>query len=131
MPGINWFAAVVAAIAMFGLGAVWYSPLLFLKTWITAAGLEMDVSKRGSLPVIMGGSLVLTLVMAVLLAAFAAPLDFGGTVAAALAAGLGWASFSLCILALFERRPPAYLLVNGGYLTIGFLLMGVILGIWK
>lgn len=131
MPALNWLAVLVAAVAMFALGAVWYSPVLFLKQWVKAAGLEIDYAKRGSLPAILGISFVLTLLMAILLGAFTAPLDFGGTVMAALAAGLGWASFSLAIIALFERRPLAYFLVNGGYLTLGFLLMGAILGLWK
>jgi hypothetical protein len=32
---------------------------------------------------------------------------------------------------LFERRPFSYVLINGGYLTIGFALMGLILGLWR
>ena len=39
-------------------------------------------------------------------------------------------AFSLAVIALFERRPPAYILINGGYLTIGFAIMGLILGLW-
>jgi hypothetical protein len=131
MPAVNWLAVIVAAIAMFGLGALWYSPVLFVKPWAKAAGLEIDYEKRGNFGVILGTSFVLTLIMAINLAFFTAPLDFGGTVAAALAAGLGWAAFSVAILSLFERRPLAYVLVNGGYLTVGFLLMGIVIGLWK
>jgi len=131
MPAVNWLAVIVATIAMFGLGALWYSPVLFVKQWAKAAGLEIDYEKRGNFAAILGISFVLTLIVAANLAFFTMPLDFGGTVAAALAAGLGFASFSLAIIALFERRPLAYVLINGGYLTIGFLLMGIILGLWK
>ncbi|RYE88135.1 MAG: DUF1761 domain-containing protein [Hyphomicrobiales bacterium] len=131
MPAINWLAVIVAALAMFGLGAVWYSPLLFLKPWAAAAGLEIDYQKRGNMAAIFGVSFVLTLIMAANLAFFTAPLDFGGTVAAALAAGLGWAALSLGVISLFERRPVAYMLINGGYLAVGFVLMGLILGLWK
>ena len=131
MPAVNWLAVIVAAIAMFGLGAVWYSPLLFVKQWAKAAGLEIDYEKRGNFAAILGGSFVLTLIMAANLAFFTAPLDLGGTVAAALAAGLGWATLSLWVISLFERRPLTYILINGGYLTLGFLLMGLVLGLWK
>jgi hypothetical protein len=33
-------------------------------------------------------------------------------------------------VALFERRPWAYLLVNGGYMVVAFVVMGAILGAW-
>jgi hypothetical protein len=131
MPAINWLAVIAAALSMFVLGAVWYSPLLFVKAWAKAAGLEIDYEKRGNFAVILGISFVLTLIMAANLAFFTAPLDLGGTIAAAIAAGLGWAALSLWVISLFERRPLAYVLINGGYLTVGFVLMGLILGLWK
>ena len=37
MPAINWLAVVAAALSMFVLGAVWYSPVLFVKQWAKAA----------------------------------------------------------------------------------------------
>ncbi len=54
----------------------------------------------------------------------------GFALGAAIAAGLGWATLSLAVISLFERRPLAYILINGGYLTVGFALMGLILGLW-
>ncbi|MEQ1769947.1 MAG: DUF1761 domain-containing protein [Devosia sp.] len=131
MPSVNWLAVIVAAIAMFALGAVWYSPVLFVKQWAAAAGLEIDYAKRGNLGLILGTSFVLTLIMAANLAFFVNGLDLGTTVMYAVAAGLGWAALSLWIISLFERRPFAYVLINGGYLTVGFALMGLILGLWR
>ena len=131
MPAVNWLAVIAAALSMFVLGAVWYSPVLFVKAWAKAAGLEIDYEKRGNFAAILGVSFVLTLVMATNLAFFTAPLDLGGTIAAAVAAGLGWAALSLWVISLFERRPFVYVLINGGYLTVGFALMGLILGVWK
>ena len=131
MPAVNWFAVVAATLAMFALGAIWYSPVLFLKQWAAAAGLEIDYQKRGNMAVIFGTAFVLTLIMAGNLAFFTAPLDLVATIAASVAAGLGWAALSLWVISLFERRPFAYVLINGGYLTVGFVLMGLILGVWK
>jgi len=37
----------------------------------------------------------------------------------------------LGIVALFERRPLSYSLINGGYLTLALTLMGAILGAWR
>jgi hypothetical protein len=132
MPAVNWLAIVAATLSMFVLGAIWYSPVLFVKQWAKAAGLEIDYEKRGNFGLILGISFVLTFVMATNLAFFVAGFtDWTAVLAAALAAGLGWATLSLWVIALFERRPLPYFLINGGYLTVGFALMGLILGLWK
>lgn len=132
MPAVNWLAVIVAAIAMFGLGAVWYSPALFVNQWAKAAGVSREGKPGSSFIVIMGGSFVLTLLMAANLAFFVAGVpDLGAVIGYSIAAGLGWATFSLWIISLFEQRPFAYILINGGYLTIGFALMGLILGLWR
>lgn len=132
MPAINWLAVVAAALSMFVLGAVWYSPILFVKPWAKAAGLEIDYEKRGNFAVILGTSFVLTLIMAANLAFFVAGVaDLGAVIGYAVATGLGWAALSLWVISLFERRPFTYVLINGGYLTIGFAIMGLILGLWR
>jgi hypothetical protein len=132
MPAINWLAVVAAALSMFVLGAIWYSPLLFVKQWAKAAGLEIDYEKRGNFAMILGISFVLTLVMAANLAFFVAGVpDLMTVVISAVAAGFGWAALGLWVISLFERRPFTYVLINGGYLTIGFAIMGLILGLWR
>jgi hypothetical protein len=132
MPAVNWLAVVAAALSMFVLGAVWYSPILFVKQWARAAGLEIDYANRGNFAAILGMSFVLTLIMAANLAFFVAGIpDVMTVVTYALAAGLGWAALSLWVISLFERRPFAYVLINGGYLTVGFAIMGLILGLWR
>ena len=131
MPAVNWFAVIVATLAAFALGGLWYSPMLFLKPWQKAAGVSDDAIKASNLPLLFGLALLLTLLMAANLAFFVAGADLGLTLAYSLAAGLGWVTFGLGVVALFERRPLAYFLINGGYLTLAFLLMGLILGLWR
>jgi hypothetical protein len=132
MPQVNWLAVIAAAISMFVIGGLWYSAL-FAKPWQKAAGLSDDDLKRGSPAVIFGLAFVLALLMAANLAFFLAgptttvPFAIGASVAA----GLGWAAFGLAIVALFERRPLSYFLINGGYLTVAFAVMGLILGLWR
>jgi hypothetical protein len=133
MPVVNWLAVIVAAIAMFGLGAVWYSPALFVKQWAKAAGVNRDGAPGGNFVFVMIGAFVLTLIMAANLAFFLAgpTTTLGFAVGASVAAGLGWATLSIWIISLFEQRPFTYVLINGGYITIGFALMGLILGLWR
>ena len=48
-----------------------------------------------------------------------------------LCAGLCWVAASYGISYLFERRPLALWLINGGYHTVQFTLIGLILGAWR
>ena len=130
MPAVNWLAIIAAALSMFVIGGIWYGPL-FARPWQRAAGLSDDQLKAGNMPLIFGLAFVLSLIIAANLAFFVNGLPLGTTVLYAVAAGLGWAAFGLSTVALFERRPLSYHLINGGYLTIAFAVMGLILGLWR
>lgn len=133
LGNINWFAVLAAALANFVIGGLWYSPALFGKAWMRANDFTEADLKRGSPAVIFGVSFVFCLVMAANLAAFLAGPEttVGFAIFAGVAAGFGWAAMGLGVIALFERRPWSYLVVNGGYLTVSFALMGAILGAWR
>src|SRR5215472_7075497 len=47
-PNVNYLAVLVAAIAVFLLGGLWYSPLLFAKKWIALMGKPEDELKAAS-----------------------------------------------------------------------------------
>jgi len=130
---INYWAVLAAALANFVIGGLRYSPALFGKIWMRANGFSAADLEKGSPAVIFGLSFLFCLLMAGNLAGFlSAPgTTVGFAVAAAVAAGLGWAALGLGVVALFERRPASYLLVNGGYLTVSFAAMGAILGAWR
>ena len=131
MPAVNWLAVIAAAVSMFVIGGVWYS-VLFQKQWMVANGFSDEDMKRGSVPVIFGVAFILSLLMAANLAFFVAGVtDLGAVIGYSVAAGLGWAAFGLSVVALFERRPLSYHLINGGYLTVAFVVMGLILGLWR
>lgn len=131
MPAVNWLAVIAAAISMFVIGGIWYGPL-FAKPWQKAAGLSDEQITSGNMPLIFGLAFVLSLLMAANLAFFVAGVpDLGAVIGYSVAAGLGWAAFGLSVVALFERRPLAYHLINGGYLTLAFVVMGLILGLWR
>jgi hypothetical protein len=131
---INWLAVFAAALSMFLIGGLWYSPVLFGKVWLRANGFSQEtLEKSGSKLRAFGGGFVLALIMAANLAFFLASPDTTlawGITAGALA-GAGWAAAGLAVVALFEQRPLAYILVNGGYLIVGFIAMGAILGGWR
>lgn len=133
MDGINWLAVIAAALSTFLIGGLWYSPMLFGKAWMKANGFTEEKLKGGNPAITFGVSGIFALILAANLAAF---LNYDGVtlgfaVGAALAAGLGFAAMGLGIVALFERRNIAYILINGGYLGVAFLVMGLIIGVWR
>lgn len=130
---INWLAVVAAALSTFLLGGLWYSPLLFGPAWLRANGFTAEQAAGFNKARAFGGSFVLALVMSANLAVFLADEKTTlawGMIAGALAGG-GWVAAGIGVIALFENRPWSYLLVNGGYQLIAFVLMGAILGGWR
>jgi Protein of unknown function (DUF1761) len=128
---LNLWAILVATIAAFALGGLWYSPAVFGKAWQRANG--FDNPPAGNKAKDFTICFILTLVMAINLAMFLnAPTTttaFGA--AAGFAAGFGWVAMGIAIVSLFERRPWSYVLVNGGFLTVALTVMGAILGAWR
>ena len=133
MENFNIWAVLAAAFVNFMIGGLWYSPALFGKVWMRANGFTDEDLKKGSPLLIFGFSFLFCLVMSANLAAFLGDpsTTFGFAVAAGTAAGLGWVAMGLGVVALFERRPLSYILVNGGYFTVAFAAMGAILGLWR
>lgn len=130
MPEVNWIAVVIAAVASFALGAVWYSPILFGKAWQREAGLSDEQIKQGNFLRIFGLALVLSLLAAWNFANFLGPrpsLALG--LGAGASAGLLWVAGSFGINYLFERKSFKLFAINGGYHTLQFAIIGLVLSL--
>jgi membrane-associated HD superfamily phosphohydrolase len=130
---INHLAVAVCAIASLAIGALWYSPVLFVNAWKKETGLTDEQLRKTSPLLTMGVSLILAYIMSYNLAFFLgdSKTDWKWGLTAGFLAGFGWAALSLAIISLFELRSFRYILINGGYITIWFTLAGFILGIWR
>lgn len=130
---INYLAVIVAALSTFLLGGLWYSPLLFGKAWMRANSFSEEDLQTFSKARMFGWSFVFSLVMAVNLAMFLAGSGTNvtwGMTAGALA-GFGWVAMAIAIIGVFENRSWTYILINGGYMTVAFVVMGAIIGAWR
>jgi hypothetical protein len=79
----------------------------------------------------LGVSFVLALIGAAVFAAFLGPKPAPGfATAVGFAAGLSWVAGSFGINYLFEQRSLKLFLINGGYHTLQYTLIGLILGLW-
>ncbi|MDX1439144.1 MAG: DUF1761 domain-containing protein [Rubricoccaceae bacterium] len=133
VPHINHFAVIAAAVANMVVGAIWYSPVLFYRAWMNEAGLTEERLKQANMGVMYGVSFIFALVIAYNLAFFlgdeSTTATWGAT--AGFLAGFGWAAMVFGAIALFEQRSWKYILINGGYITVCFTLMGLIIGAWR
>ena len=130
---INYFAVIVAALSTFLLGGLWYSPMLFGKAWMRANNLTDADLQSFSKARMFGWSFVFSIIMALNLAMFLAGPETNttwGMVAGGLA-GLGWVAMGVAIIGAFENRSWKYIAINGGYMTVAFVVMGAILGAWR
>jgi hypothetical protein len=136
ISNINFLALAVAAIASFALGALWYSPVLFGKSWQNALGFTEEYLQKGNMALIFGSSFVLISVMdfglAVILQGHA-----GRDVSAASGAlygfliGLFFVATSIGINILYQRKSFTLWAIDAGYQVMYLTLAGTILGAWR
>lgn len=129
---VDWIAVTVAALSAFMLGGIWYSPLLFQKSWMEECGLtELDLS-RSDPRVTFGGSLILTFIASLMLSVVLGPEpQFGQSILTGLVIGLSWVASSFGVSYLFEQRSLKLFLINGGYHIMQFVTMGTVFGIFS
>ncbi len=139
MHGLNWLAVLVAGLSTMVVGFLWYSPLLFAKSWMREMGYDpndkarMEEMRKSAGPA-YGGSFV-----ASLLSAFTLALILHGLRAEDLHTGvmLGfhvWLGFVATVQftgALFAKQSMKLFAINTGYQLVCYLVMGVILTLWR
>ncbi len=130
---LNWIAVIVAALSNFLIGGLWYSPVLFGKIWMKENNFSEDDLKKGNMLKIFGFTFLFSILMAINLGMF---LNDANTTAswgaiAGFLAGFGWVAMSIFIIGQFERKSTKYMLIHGGYVTISFIVMGLIIGLWR
>ncbi|MBN2174502.1 MAG: DUF1761 domain-containing protein [Bacteroidales bacterium] len=131
---INHWAVIVSAAMNLALGALWYSPALFYNAWKKENNLTDDYIRKHAKPAVTYTlAFIFSLLISYNLAFFLGDdnTDWIWGLTAGFLAGFGWATLIFTIIALFEYRSWRYILINGGYITVYFTLVGFILGIWR
>lgn len=130
---INHLAVVICALANLALGALWYSPILFYRAWLSEAKLSEEQLETSNSAKIYGLAFLFALLISYNLAFFLGDSQTTATrgATAGFLAGFGFSALIFAIIALFERRSWRYMLINGGYITAYFTLIGFILGLWR
>ena len=139
MHSLNWVAILVAAVSTMVVGFLWYSPLLFAKSWMREMGYDPnDKAKteemKKSAGKAYGGSFVASLISAFTLALIlhglrAEDLHFG--IMASFHIWLGFVATVQFTGALFMKQSMKLFAINTGYQLVCYLVMGSILTLWK
>ena len=66
-PLFNMVIMALTALVPMVIGFIWYSPMVFGKTWMSSAGLTEEKVKGGNMPLILGLSYVFSLFLAMAL----------------------------------------------------------------
>ena len=129
--GINYLAVIIAALAAFGLGMIWY--MVLAKPWVRATGKsEAELRKPGparSLPFIIIG--LALIVMAWMLAGLMGHIGNitvrGGMITGAFV----WTGFVITTMGVnhaFGAQKPMLTLIDGGYWLAVLVVMGAVIG---
>ncbi len=135
----NLLAVLVAAVATMILGFIWYSPLLFARSWMREMGVDPDDKAKvqemqKSAGAAYGGSMVAGLISAFTVGLFfklmhVQDLHFG--LAVSFHFWLGFVATVQFTSALFTKQSMKLFAINTGYQLACYLAMGAILALWR
>lgn len=133
---INFLAVLVAGVASFALGALWYSPVLFGKAWQKELGYTDEYLQSGNMGVTFGTSFVLMLIMslgmAMLLPKIAGDtLNLRSGLSNGILIGLLFVGTSMGVNYLYQRKSFKLWAIDAIYQILFLGIMGMILGAWK
>ncbi len=121
---------VTAVVVKIAVGAVWYSPALFLRRWQSLAGVSDEQMKGGmvkGMATWIVGAVLMTFVLAHAVS-YAGATSFGTGAAVGF---FNWLGFVLVVLLddwAAAKRPAALLGINAGANLVALVIMGAILG---
>jgi len=133
---INIFAVIVAAIATFGIGALWYSPFLFGKQWVAFNGYGPDKieAMRKQAGKAYGISFACYVVMAAMFAILLRITHITAILAGAKLGVLLWIGFVAAVgltANVYSDKPLKAFLLDAGYQLVYLIVMGLVLTAWR
>jgi hypothetical protein len=135
---MNWLAVIVAAIAHFFIGWLWYS-VLFMKPWMKEMGLDKLTAKQKKegmkeMPKSMAINFVTLLVTAWVLSWIILALKMSGAMGGIQVAFWVWLGFFATTLVnsvIWEKKSWKLYGINASHHLAGLVAMGIILGVWQ
>ncbi len=127
-------SVLVSAVAIMILGALWYSPLLFIKPWMAAVGKKQeDINKDGA-GKMYAGMAVVALLFSYVIAHFVVFLNLTTSAQALQFALWTWIGIAIPVTAsdyLFAGRSFKLYMINLGYQLVSIVVMALIITLWR
>lgn len=131
MDGLNLYAIIVAAIAAFILGAVWYARFVFGGIWVKANGSVYREGKTHNIFTFII-AFVFYFISAFAFAALIGPQpELTYAIKTGAEIGIFFVATSFGINYLFAGRSYKLFLIDSFYHLSQFIIYGVVLGLWK
>jgi hypothetical protein len=129
--GVNYIAVIIAALAGFGLGAVWY--MILAKPWMHAVGkTESELKAESPTQVVpFAIAIVALFVMAWMLAGLMGHLGQVSIRGGVITGFLVWLGFVITTMGVnhaFSGAPTKLTLIDGGYWLAVLLIQGAVIG---
>ncbi|QPC99258.1 DUF1761 domain-containing protein [Qipengyuania soli] len=129
MLSVNWIAVVVAALAGFVVGGIWYGPVMG-KKWMGAVGLTEEQIKQGNMGAIYGGAFAFSLLaswtLAHTFATYAQDLSVGVKILTAFGVALGFIVPAIGTNYLFSQKSRTLFFIDAAYWLLFYTAMGVV-----
>jgi hypothetical protein len=131
---LNWLHVLVATLAYFALGAIWYS-FLFQKQWIRYQKIDTsnpDAKKGAGIIMLVGFIWTFIMVTAIAVLASKTPILGGALSGVKLGLTTGVLSaLAISMTYLYMKRPAGLHLIDGLYHIAGQIIAAIILVVWK
>jgi hypothetical protein len=133
LEDVKWLAVLLAALAYFVIGAIWYAPPVLGKSWGAAGGMDMPAEGRRPGPAIYIVPLIGSVLSAIALGMIAVATrtdTVGEGIVLGLVVGVGFAISISLVTATFESNKPNQMVwgsINAGYHLVGNVVAAIII----
>ncbi len=136
MPHVNYVVVLVSAVAVFVLGWLWYSPLLFYKPWMRLRGMDpVAAMANAKMPAgTLVAEFVRCFVLAYVVAHFVRALGIDSLFGAVHFGLITWIGFPVILLAgsvLWDKVPWKIATIHAGDWLVKLLVIPIIVTLWR
>jgi hypothetical protein len=132
LSDLNWLAVVVATLAWFAYGAIYYAPPVMGNRWQKATKVTLGENYRPppSLFIITLLAYLGTTVVIGLLVAQTGVHDIGDGLGLGSALGVGFGLLPALVVQLYEQKGSSYWLISGMFALISWMGVTALLAVW-
>lgn len=131
--GVNWLGVLLAFVASFAIGWVWYSPFAFFPVWAKLGGLTDERMKQANMGAVFGQMIVGNILGVIVLAMLMAGLGASGWLAGlvlGIVVGIAFRAGAHLVHNGFALRDWRITLIDSAHDTLSLAIAGLVLGLF-